>query len=380
MKIIPDIPKVFEGKFPVGFINDVADWGFSRQDLELNKGKLLTMDIDFTSGDQCSLNCRHCYSRDGSIDKRGGVPLSFEEILGVVEQGKKLGLKSVKLLGRGEHTEHPRLLEFLELMNGLGIVPLMFTKGYVIGDDALAVKYHGHRGIKSAEDLVARFAALNVRILLGFRSFDTEVEDKGVGNIQGYSIKRNKALELLVKHGYNRYNPTHVGLMAIPVTRELLSDIFEIYTWGKERNMYVCVTPSMVSGRGRKKTDNIPSSDELIDLYSRIYRWNISRGIQTLKQLKEEGVSAYAGSRPCQQIGCGVYVTLFGDAYRCPGDDSADTRYGNVRQDSLKDIWENSSNIKMAGQFNCHCPPKDGKTIPENFYEEVLKRVEEELS
>ena len=380
MIVIPNILKVYDGKFPEGDVHDqIGGWGFTREEIEKNAGKLLTLDVDFSSGDQCSLNCPHCYSHNGSIDASNSPPISFEEQVRLIEQGKELGLKTIKLLGRGEHTEHPRLLEYLEEVNRLGIVPLMFTKGHVIGDDEMARKYHGHRGIRSGEDLAKRLAELNARILLGFRSFDTVVEDRGVGNVWGYSEKRNRALELLVQQGFNQHHPTHIGLMAIPVTKETIGDVFEIYTWGKERNMGVCVTPSMVSGRGAKQVRQIDEefSEGLINLYTKIYAWNIGRGIHTLDQLREEGVSAYAGLRPCQQVGCGLYVTLFGDVYICPGDDSPNVKFGNIRDKSLKDIWEASPNFKRAGHFNYHCPAKDGKTIPRNLYAEVLRRLEE---
>lgn len=382
MIIKPDIPVVFKGKFPSDYINDVDGWGYSREEILKNKGKLLTMDIDFTREDQCSLNCPHCYSHDGAIDQSTNPLLTFDEMIDVIREGKELGLKSIKLLGRGEHTEHPRLIEFLEKLRDLDVKPLMFTKGHVIGDDSLAEKYHSHRGIKSGEELVAKLYALNVSVLLGFRSFDTKKQDQDVGNFQDYSLKRNRALKLLVNQGFNNHNPTRIGLMALPIKKDNVNEVFDIYVYGKERNMHICVAPLMVSGRSSNKVfreKNSPLPEELIELYTQIYLWNIKRGVQTLEQLKEEGVSAYAGSRPCQQIGCGLYVTLFGDVYMCPGDDSEKAKFGNIREQSLKDIWKNSPNYERAGTFNCHCPAKDGKTIPAELYSEVIKRVEERI-
>ena len=379
MRIIPNIPKVFPNQFPEDYINDIAGWGFPREELEKNQGRMLTMDIDFTSGSQCSLNCPHCYSHNGLVDQSKNSPLSFEEQVSVLEQGKELGLRSAKLLGRGEHTEHPRFLEFLEEFQRLEIIPLVFTKGYIIGDDRMIEKYNSHKGIHTGQEFVSRLDELNAKILLGFRSFDTYWEDRGVGKVWGYAEKRNRALELLVQQGFNQHHPTHIGLMAIPVTGSTIGGAFEIYKWGKERNMYVCVAPSMISGRGAKKISK-DFARRLIDLYTEIYTWNIERGVQILNQLKKEGISAYAGSRPCQQVGTGVYVTLFGDVYICPGDDNPNVKFGNVREQPLKEIWEDSPNFQKAGTFNCHCPAKDGRTIPRELYDEVLRRVEERFS
>jgi hypothetical protein len=112
----------------------------------------------------------------------------------------------------------------------------------------------------------------------------------------------------------------------------------------------------------------------MIDLYTKIYAFNIREGIQTLSQIKEEGVSAYAGGHPCNQTGCGMYVTTTGTVLRCPGDDT--TILGNVWNDSLRRIWLKSENYCHSGSFNCGCPPKWDKSIPRNLFTDVIIRLE----
>ena len=244
-KIVPSIPRVFEGRFPAGYANDVDGWNFPRERIERERGRLLTMDIDF--GNDCSLNCPHCFRKSGNLDRSG--EMSYEETLDVVRQGKELGLESVKFLGAGEPFEDSRLFDFLEYLKSLEIRSLIFTKGHVLGDDQLARKYFGHKGFLRSEDLVRKLAETGTRVLLGFRHFDTEKEDRSVGNVHGYSLKRNRALELLADAGFNRHNPTHLCLATNPVTRSNLDEVFDIYTWARERNLYPIVTPPMVSGR-----------------------------------------------------------------------------------------------------------------------------------
>jgi MoaA/NifB/PqqE/SkfB family radical SAM enzyme len=373
-RIIPDIPQVYDGKFPADYVNDVDGWNFPRERVEAEKGKMLTMDIDF--GNDCSLRCPHCFRRSPNLDR--GMELSYEETTDLIREGKELGLETVKFLGAGEPFEDPRLLDFLEFLNSENIKPLIFTKGHVTGDDRLAVKYHGEKGISSGTDLAKRIAELNARILLGLRHFDTEKEDRYVGNVPGYSLKRNRALELYVNAGLNEHNPTHLGISTIPVTKENLGEVFEIYKWARERNFYPIATPPMVGGRCSKESYLeliTPSPEELLDFYTKICQWNIERGIQTLEEIKEDGISSYAGGTPCHQVACGVYVTLDGTVIRCPGDDV--TVFGNVRENSLKEIWEGSENYQRAGTYNCGCPPKEGKTIPIGFYNQVIERLVE---
>jgi MoaA/NifB/PqqE/SkfB family radical SAM enzyme len=378
MKIIPDVPVIFKNKFPRNFINDVNGWSASKEELLKNIGKLLTLDIDF--GNYCTLNCPHCFRKNNKVDSGNKKLMSYYDILNLIKEAKKLGLKSVKFLGAGEPFEDKRLLEFLRELRKLDIIPLIFTKGHVIGDDSLVKKYYSHYGIRTSEELISELKKVNASILLGFNSFDTEVQDKMVGNAKGYTLKRNHALELLAKAGFNKDNPTHLCLAANPITNDNYDEIFEIYKWARERNIYVIACPTMISGRCSKKEnwDKItPSKEKIIELYTKIYKYNIEKGLQTLKQIKEEGISAYAGGHPCNQLARGLYITLTGTVLRCPGDDT--TIYGDIWKDSLKNIWESSENYKIAGTFNCKCPPKKGKSMPESIYEEVMRNLVKEI-
>jgi len=303
--------------------------------------------------------------------------MAYENIIETVKQGQALGLRSVKFLGAGEPFEDKRFLEFLRDLKKLGITPSIFTKGHVIGDDNLVKAYCSGYGISTGKELVEELRRVDASILLGFNSFDDEIQDKMVGGVKGYTTKRNRALKLLVKAGFNKNNPTRLCLTTNPVTNLNYNEVFEIYKWARVRNLYAIVCPTMVSGRcaatnaWRKIT---PTRKKLIDLYTAIYEFNIEKGIQTLKQIKEEGISSYAGGRPCNQISCGMYLTLTGTVLRCPGDDT--TVLGNIWKDSLKNIWLKSENYGRSGTFNCGCPPKWGKSIPYDLFTEVILRLE----
>ena len=138
----------------------------------------------------------------------------------------------------------------------------------------------------------------------------------------------------------------------------------------------------MISGRAKKSATwkaITPPERELIDLYTKIYRFNITMGLQTLQQIKEEGVSAYAGGHPCNQVSTGVYVTLGGTVLSCPG--TEDAVEGDIGKDSLREIWEQSENKKQrAGTFNCGCIAKDGKSIPKGFYEKILSLLHTDIT
>jgi MoaA/NifB/PqqE/SkfB family radical SAM enzyme len=379
MIIEPRVPIIYKNKFPRDFINDVNGWSFTKTELEENKGKILTLDIDF--GNICSLNCPHCFRRNNKVDFGRCSPLDYKEIVEIIKDAKQLGLRSVKFLGAGEPFENKRFIEFLRFLKEIDVIPVIFTKGHVIGDDRLAKFWNSDYGITNSKELIDELKKVNASILLGFNSFDTEKQDKMVGGIGGYTLKRNRALELLTEAGFNKHQPTKLCLAANPITYENYNEILEIYKWGRVRNLYVIVCPTMVSGRCAETANwkkITPSKDKLVELYTEIYKFNIEKGLQTLSQIEKEGISSYAGGHPCNQIACGVYVTLGGIVLRCPGDDT--TVFGDIRKRSLKEIWENCENYKRAGIFNCGCPPKMGKSIPNSLFEEVMFNLRKTLS
>ena len=63
-----------------------------------------------------------------------------------------------------------------------------------------------------------------------------------------------------------------------------------------------------------------------------------------------------------------------GTVLSCPGSEVAVE--GSVLTTSLAQIWEESNNRARAGTFNCGCIAKDGKSIPDGFYDSVMLSVE----
>jgi MoaA/NifB/PqqE/SkfB family radical SAM enzyme len=373
MRSIPNIAIEFE-TFPKYYINDINGWGFDNITVKANKGRLLTLDIDF--GDYCSLNCPFCFRLNNSIDEKNNE-LRIEDLKRIILEAKTLGLRSVKFLGKGDPFENKGFLDFLRFLHFENVIPLIFTKGQVIGDDEKVFNYFGEYKIFTGEQLANELQRLNASVMLGFASFDSTTQNKIVGQKNSnYTDIRNQALLNLVKAGLNKGNPTRLALAMNPITKWNIDEIFEIYKWGRRRNFYCIITPSMISGRAKDKTwvAITPSKEKLIDLYTEIYRFNIENGLQTIEQINDEGISAYAGGHPCNQVATGMYVSLNGVVLSCPG--SEERIEGNIWEQELTEIWNQSeNNIIRGGLFNCNCIAKDGKSIPDDLYSSVLKNL-----
>lgn len=371
MRVIPDIPIKYN-RFPSDYINDINGWAFDKETIIKNKGKLLTLDIDY--GSYCSMNCPTCFKKENSVDS-DKHELQYSDLVDIVLQAKKLGLRSVKFLGAGEPFENYRFLEFLRFLKQQDVIPLIFTKGHIIGDDESVHKYFGEYGIHEGYELVKELNRCNASIMLGFNSFDDEIQAMMVGGNINYIQLRNKALCLLVKEGFNESSPTRLALAINPVTIFNVEEVFEIYRWARLRNLYCIVTPSMIAGRAKdmKWAAINPTEYRLRQLYTDIYRFNIETSLQTLEQIIEEGISSYAGGHPCNQVATGLYISLSGKVLSCPG--SEENIEGYYWGNSLEEIWLGSENYKRSGRFNCRCIAKDGKSIPYILYDNILKEI-----
>jgi len=167
-----------------------------------------------------------------------------------------------------------------------------------------------------------------------------------------------------------------------PIVRENHDEIFELYEWARMRHIYVITSPTMVSGPCSKESEYrkmTPEADTLLDLYVKINLWAIERGIYSLEDLERVGVSAYAGAKPCQQVGAGLFIRRDGLALRCPGDDTS--IQGNLHERSLAEIWRNSENLnRYGGMINVGCPPKEGKSMPDGFLKQVAEEIKRRLA
>ena len=394
-------PVMFHGKMPYGYKNDVLYWGnIPRDDLYKrlpdDTPMMHMMDIDF--GDMCSLACPHCFRRDPRNDIVTN-PLSDEQIVDYIRQGKELGLKQVKILGRGEPFQNPEFLKFLRTMTDIDIGVGIFTKGTVLGDDKMATQYNEKYGIKSACELVDAIKELKTSIYLNFMSFDDSISARMVGNVPLYIERRNTALHNLVNSGFNEFiagTPTRLALICAPYTQETVGEVFDIYKFAHERNMYCVACPTTLSGKGldqyarQQKTGHYAEFiNQTEQEYSKIYAYAIEHGIINLDDFMHDGPHVYPGAHPCNQTRAGFYLQLSGQVNLCPGRVESDTLCTrNIRKYSnLKECWINSPACKMANKcnvgdtpFNCGCIARDKRSLPDDFYETIKKLTLQRLN
>lgn len=342
--------------------------------------------------DTCTQRCPHCFNQEDDFYVsriiNGQKLMNWAETKKVLQQAKRLGLESVKFLGIGEIFNNPSLFEILDDLERERLIIAIFTKGAALGDDETAGKC-GYKGITTAEDLVKRISEYkNVSILLGANSFDRAIQDKMVGcgkdgGVVDYTIKRDRALKLLVKYGFN--NPVdgkRLALIAAPVTPQVSDETLEMYEWGMRRNIPVITIPTMVSGKGAeelewligqfannemliRKYDPSGNMDKnqryvewLVDFYTDIYTRAIEIGVTDIDNIKLEGLSGYAGAAKCQQAYNGMYIRLPGSAQECPGRCIGAEIQDDIRVQSLVTTWVASRNYSRSVDCRALCAVK----------------------
>ena len=379
MLLRPQIPEVAQVEPSEDELSIVQYFGFfSKEDILQETGRLLMLDIDF--GRECSLRCPTCFRRKNTVDDSVAPDLTFDELLDVISEARKIGLREIKICGAGEPLENPNLLRLARQLTEWKIGLSIFTKGHVLGSDEMAARIFAHEGVRTAKHLASLLFELKTSMLVSFQSFRSEVQDRLVGNIRGYTVRRNKAVNLLANTGFNKCLPTRMAFCSNPITRQNYDEILDIYVYCRKRNILPITAMLMVSGKQLDGAflEKVDVSDEKkLDLFTSIYKYNIDTGIQTLETITDQGISPMPGIHVCNQVATGLYITCNGNITSCPGDSKV---IGNVRDKALSEIWYASDNYKRNGIFNCWCPLKAGKTLPNILREVVLQRLSDEYS
>ena len=435
-KLEQKYPTVFPKKNCKGWTNGIKHWhikkaspGLYTLDVEHISDALVDLHNDSGNEDNiasryrkdlCIHKCPACFNEQSMVyaqekrdlkgklikDESGNYILNkimtLKDTLNIIDQAIEIAreegheFKSVKFLGPGELLMNPQLFEIIEAYNERGVQLNIFTKGALLGSDELAQKYQG----MSAKELVDRLASYdNVGLLMSFQSFDADLQEslvtsrKGNNDVKGllgYAKIREQAMEYLFNSEFYKEKMTdRVCIINAPIVPENIDESFDLYTFFVERGTPIVMTPSMLSGKGCGQYDRQDETinreewqNKLVELYARIYAYNIEKGIQTDEQIRKEGIASYVGAEPCNQVSTGLYIRANGIVQMCPGRFDKETVFANIWETPLKDIWKNSPNKKRGidnphNLVNNRCPAKDGRAFPEDFYERVMRRYEQ---
>lgn len=166
----------------------------SIEDLEryLRSTQVLILGLRLTN--VCNYNCVYC----GTADKRGrdsAGALRTADYKNLIEQGAKLGVRTILFGANGEPLLTRDLLEIVEHVAAFGMIPIVFTNASLFGNDDLCRLWHGVSGLELLRRLDQAGTSLMISCeslhretydsIMGVRGFDSF--EKGIDRIRNHS-------------------------------------------------------------------------------------------------------------------------------------------------------------------------------------------------
>lgn len=313
----------------------------------------------------CNLACAYCYA-DGGKPSREKDLLNWNHYVSILKQAKKMGVEDIGIPGAGEPLLPINIkltFKVLEKCKELGFYVTLFTTGEFITDE-----------------IADRLYNLPVEIMIKGNSLKPEVQDAFVSDpsrkriIKGYGKKRNKALRLLIKKGFNDEKKCMIKFgrksrMAL-VTSIMTSyskgssnygEMASLLRYARDHNIIFDVDSVLKRGRG--------TSCDLCEEDQRLKTKLIE--LQKIDK-KEYGNNwllsqSYIGT-VCDRYSYHMYINQYGDIRPCIG--AMDVVLGNIKKTTLKKAW-NSKEMKIIRKRNYH-----GKCVEcKNFNEIDEKRT-----
>lgn len=370
-----------EKLFGPNFKNGIAGWCFEEEEIDNNCRNAGILMLDMEYGIKCALDCNYCFRRNDDRDKlrESPYPLGYDDAIGIVSQAKDMGAKSIHFVGKGESLEEREFLDIVHYVAKLGMIPLIFTAGHVLGDDRLATEIHG----RSGTDLVRYLYDSNASIILKINSLSHSIQNRivkrpkiiykdGIERHFNYTEVRDAALERLIEVGFSsrQHSPTRLGIATV-MLKSNYHELFHIYRYFRLLNTYPIINTVVPCGRtsDMKAVRKIsPTREQKLELWRKLYSFNIENGIGY------EGISSYAGGHICSQLGYSMYVNVFGNVFDCPS--STRKSLGNVKLngEKLRDLWHNSTHREKHRHCKDHgCPWRfrDPAMIPRDLFLKV---------
>lgn len=278
---------------------------------------LETFHIELTS--KCNERCVHCYIPHEKKD----ADIEYNLMIRALNQCKDLGVLTVIFSG-GEPMLHPDFCKFLRYAKDLDFNVTILSNLTVLTDDILSALTYRHD------------SCVNVSLY----SMDSKVHD-AITTIKGSFEKTKRNILKLIDNNV----PVQINC---PIMKQNRDSFYEVVKWGQNHKCSV-ITDYLIMARCDRSTDNLDNrltSEDIAFVVETliendiVFQTNVKRG-----KVNKEALLAI---NPEDRV-CGVGMTTLcmvanGSVYPCAGWQ----RYtcGNLNTESLKQIWEDSPQIK----------------------------------
>ncbi len=287
----------------------------------------------------CNLACRFCYNpvqrknqaRTAPPPEPKAPPLSFEEIVGVMDQLKEMNVLYLTLTG-GEALLHPRFWDIAREAKARSFAIRVFTNGAGITE--------------AVADRLAELGPYCIEMSLHGAKPETA---EALTQVKGSFHRQMKALEFLRARDLRVY-------LKVVVTRLVEGELADLKAIGERFGYPVYFDPVLtISDDGQDYPMALAASDEAL---GGLYRQD---GIN----IGNSPFDREPGEYNCT-VGTGMmHITPYGDVQPCTQWKQA---VGNVREAPIRQIWETSPLLKRVREVNRAVPAHIRETVEDHAY------------
>jgi radical SAM protein with 4Fe4S-binding SPASM domain len=302
-----------------------------------DKPYLTEFQIQLTS--RCNERCVHCYipheNKICDVD-----PALFYDVM---DQSHEMGLLNIILSG-GEPMLHPQFCDFLRKAKQYDFVVTILSNLTMLNDEIIA------------EMKATRLSGVQVSLY----STKPEVHDS-ITQMPGSFEKTTNAIFRLIENDI----PLQISC---PTMKQNKNDYIDVLNWAHDHKVR-SMTDYIMMARYDQSSDNLDnrlSLDEVSVLIKNIL--NNDEAYQD--DMKIADIAAADERDISEDIVCGVCISSIcmvenGNVFPCPGWQSYIC--GNLREQSLRDIWENSPKVKYLRSLRKKDFPQCVKCLDRSF-------------
>jgi radical SAM protein with 4Fe4S-binding SPASM domain len=280
---------------------------------------------------RCDLSCRHCGSRAGSARPD---ELSLAEALDLVRQLAELGTREVTLIG-GEVHLYPGWTEVIRAIRAHGMQASLVTGGRQWTDEC--AEQASAAGLQSVGVSIDGDAVTHDRLRGLEGAYDAALAALAATRAAGLALSIN----------------TQVNRLSLPH----LTSVFEVVRSSGAHGWQIQLT--VPAGRAADEPEVILQPYDLLELFPLLARLKEACDAERIKFLAGSNIGYFGPLdhvirqiSPCgHSVSCpagrlGIGIEANGDIKGCPSLPSDQWVGGNLREHTLRDIWERSAALR----------------------------------
>ena len=280
----------------------------------LDSPHLLNFQIELT--DKCNERCVHCYIPHEYKKNE----LRKDDVLDIIDQCRDMNVLTISFSG-GEPMLHPFCSDFIRYAKDYDINVTIFSNLTMLSDSILEALKYKHPSV--------------VRVSLYSMNPDTH---DSITLLSGSFEKTTKNIIKLVQNGIT-------VIINCPILQQNKHEFDAVIQWGNEHGCKV-VTDYMIMAKSDGNTENLNcriDSSDMTAVLSKLLDYNLKQNSSILKY--EKAIKNLSDERVCGVGITTLSLSATGKVFPCAG--WSNCVCGDIKKETLKDIWNKSGKIKF---------------------------------